>query len=459
MKWTVLFVIHGLGDGLEEQSRVLTHVVGYGPWQLKHTNLLFLKSNTGYGRKKGMITSDLYMVNPKSRKIKGEKDYIRCRQFKNINIGNSYRLTSIFSYVRDHFPSEKLMIVFFDHGAGFGLFESIPEKGESNYTFTMDEVDDGLRDKKYHRTRKLFIPAKAAEKKYSPGGAGKNTPLSTDSMDKVERLKLFRKKYSHTDMLTMKELSAALRKGFRRKVDVMVMVNCNMQMIETGYSLRKNVHYLVGSETMFWIYGINYREMLFRIDRILQIPTRYVADKCVDTLPVRYERINKEKNLNEVGFAAIDLEKMEPVYRKLNELAIKLTAGIKNNFAIIKKARNAGVELSQYNLPAEQKDGYEPSFFYDLLFFLKNLKGYEHEVEEIEALMKQAIVNSYIGSDFKKRNKQLVNGLSVFLPFETEDFDMTYFNLFYKNNAKFRIDFAGTAWGRFLYAIKKEAAK
>lgn len=453
MKWTVLFVIHGLGDGLEEQSRVLTHVVGYGPWQLKHTNLLFLKSDTGYGRKKEMITSDLYMVNPRSKKIKGEKDYIRCRRFRDINIGNSYRLTGIFSYVREHFPSEKLMIVFFDHGAGFGLFESIPERGSKKYTFTMNEVDDELRDKKYHHTRKLFVPAKAAEKP-----SGKKTAGSPEAMDTVERLKFFRKKYSHTDMLTMEELSVALRRGFRRKVDVMVMVNCNMQMIETGYSLRKNVHYLVGSETMFWIYGINYREMLFRIDRILQIPTRYVADKCIDTLPVRYQRIKKEKSLNEVGFAAVDLEKMEPVYRKLDELAVKLTAGIKQNFAMIRKARNAGVELSQYNLPFEQTDGYEPSFFYDLLFFLKNLKGYENEVKEIEALLKQAIVNSYIGSDFKKGKKQLVNGVSVFLPFEKDDFDMTYFNLFYKNGAKFRVDFARTAWGKFLYAIKKEAA-
>lgn len=457
MKWTVLFIIHGLGDGLQEQSRVLTNVIGYGPWQLKHTNLLFLKSDTGYGRKREMITSDLFMVNPRSKKIKGGRDYIRCQQFKNINIGNGYRLTSIFSYVRQKFPSEKLMIVFFDHGAGFGLFESLPEKGRTDYTFTMDEVDEGLRHKKYHHTRRLFIPAKAVEKKSSPLTKGKKA-ASPDETDKVERLKFFRKKYSHTDMLTMEELSAALRKGFRRKVDVMVMVNCNMQMIETGYSLRNNVHYLVGSETMFWIYGINYREILFRIDRILQIPTRYVADKCIDTLPVRYQRINKEKSLNEVGFSAVDLEKMEPVYSKLNALAEKMAAEVKQNYAMLRKARNAGIELSQYNLPKEQTEGYEPSFFYDLLFFLKSLKGYEKEVKEIEALLKAAIVNSYIGSDFKKSKKQLVNGLSVFLPFEEDDFDMSYFNLFYKNNAKFRVDFAKTAWGKFLYLVKKQAS-
>lgn len=459
MKWTVLFIVHGLGDGLQEQSRVLTNVVGYGNWRLNHTNLLFLKSDMGVGSKKKLITSDLYKVNPLKAKRSGEPDITRLRRFKNINIGNKYRLSAVFSYVRQHFPSEKLMIVFFDHGAGFGIFEPIPEGRKFNFKGNMDEVDEALKDSKNHRTRNLIVPPKAVERTIRDIAKGKSNLRPEDIENPVERLRFFRKKFSHTDMLTMEELSGAIRRGFRRKVDVMIMVNCNMQMIETGFSLRNDVHYLVGSETMFWIYGINYREILFRIDRILNIPTRYVADKCIETLPFRYERINKEKNLNEVGFAAVDLEKMKPVYQKLNSLAGKLTEGIKQNFAMIRKARNAGIELSQYNLPKDQTDGYEPSFFYDLLFFLKNLKGHEKEVKEIEALLRKAIVNSYIGSDFKKGKKELVNGVSVFLPFKKDDFDMQYFNLFYKKGARFRIDFAGTAWGKFLYAIKKEAER
>lgn len=457
MKWTVLFIVHGLGDGLQEQSRVLTNVVGYGNWLLKYTNLLYLKSEIDHTGKTRSITTVLHKVNSLQERRRGKPDVERIRKFRNINIGNRYRLTGIFSHVKKEFPAEKLMLVVFDHGAGFGIFEPIPEKWNPVIYSHLNEVEDVLMDTPPRKLRRQFVPPVSSgfypSGKYKRHGHQKGMPDAGET----GRLGTYRNPANKTDMLTMEELSGAIRKGFKRKVDIMVMVNCNMQMIETGYSLRRNVDYLVASESMFWVYGINYREVLFRIDRNGNIAPEKVAQLCIDTLKVRYERIGKEDNLSDVSFSAIDLQRMWPVYKKVNQLAGLLLKDGKNNIKMISKARNAGVDLSQFNLTQEQKDAYEPLFFYDLLFFLKKLGGYEKEVTEIERLITAAMVNRYIGLDFKKRNKTLVNGLSVYFPLTKEDFEMQYFDLFYKENAKFKTDFAKTNWGKLLRAIKKQA--
>ncbi len=443
MKWTVLFVIHGLGPGLEEQSGILTRAVGYGRWKLNQANFLYLKSEMN----ESIITSTLYKANSLKERRSGEPDITRLRSFKNINIGNRYRLTRIFSYVRQHFPSDKLMIVFFDHGAGFGIFEAIPEKYYYDRTPGKEELVENLAGGIRKKPRTIFVP---------PASSFPRKRSSASSKD-PEHLGAYRGKNSKTDMLTMEELSVAIKRGFRKKVDIMVLVNCNMQMIDTGYSLRKNVDYLVASETLFYIYGINYREVLFRIDAIRNINPEYIARQCIQTLSFRYERIKKEKKLSDVYFSAIHLPSMWPVYKELDKLAGKLLANLSSDMKMIRKARNAGIELSQYKFTKAKKDEYEPSLLYDLIFFLKSLGKYSTEVNKIESLINKAIIARQPGSEFKRRNGDMVNGLSVFLPLTFDDFEMQYYDLFYKQGAKFRVDFARTNWGKLLAAIKKQA--
>jgi Clostripain family len=445
MKWTVLFIVHGLGDGLQEQSRVLTNLLGFGNWKLKYTNLLYLKSEIDHSNGKS-ITAVLNKVNSSRERRRGEPDVVE-KKFPQINIGNRHRLTEVFSYVKKNYPSEKLMLVVFDHGAGFGMFEPIPDPDQPNVFADINEIDEKLKRNEGKRLQRRFIPPVAAGfyKTKKQRGNG--------------RLGASKRKKAHTDMLTMEELSASIKAGFNRKVDIMIMVNCNMQMIETGYSLRENVDYLVGSESMFWVYGINYREVLWQLDNLYRLKPSSIAALCIKTLESRYERIDKLEYLNDVSFSAIDLKKMLPVYKKLDELAAIIIEDIKNvrtKLKAITKARRAGVDLSQFNLTKAEKDGYEPLFFYDLLWFLKNIGDYDDRVAEIESLFKQAVLNKHIGSDFKKNGNELVSGLSVYLPLTKEDFDTQYFDLFYKKKAKFRIDFADTNWGEFLRTIKKQ---
>ncbi|MEQ1677150.1 MAG: clostripain-related cysteine peptidase, partial [Chitinophagaceae bacterium] len=352
MKWTILFIIHGLDDGLQEQSLVLINVIRYGNWSLKYTNLLYLKSEIDFSKKGKPVNAVLNKVSSLSDKRRGKPVTTREKVFPKINIGSKAKLEKVFEYVRKEYPAEKLMLLVFDHGAGFGIFEPIPTTEKRLSFSNLEDVDDVLYNSKQNQTYQRFIPK--ASSGFYPGFRHKKKfklshGPSKGNGDRGGYLKLFRKTYAKTDMLTMEELSESIKKGFRRKVDVVVLINCNMQMIETGYSLKDNVDYLVASETLFWIYGINYREVLFRIDSHPSISPLKVATFCVDTMPFRYERIGKIKNLNDVSFCAIELKKMIPVYDKLDEFISLLLPDVEDHFKTIATARRKGVDLSQFS--------------------------------------------------------------------------------------------------------------
>ncbi len=456
MKWTILFIIHGLDDGLQEQSQVLINVIRYGNWSLKYTNLLYLKSETDFSKKGRPVNAVLNKVSSLSDKRRGKPVTTREKVFPKINIGSKAKLEKVFEYVRKEYPAEKLMLLVFDHGAGFGIFEAIPTTEKRLPFSNLEDVDDVLYNSKQNQTYQRFIP-KASSGFYPGFRHRKKFKLShgpsRSSNDGL--LKFFRKTYAKTDMLTMEELSESIKRGFGRKVDVVVLINCNMQMIETGYSLKDNVDYLVASETLFWIYGINYRELLFRIDSHPSISPRKVATVCVETMPFRYERIGKLKSLNDVSFSAIELKTMIPVYDKLDEFVSSLLPDVKDHFKTIATARQKGVDLSQFSFTKKQKEDLEPLFFYDLLHFLKSMGPGNELVKKIEYLIAKAIVAKFIGSDFGKGNKRIVNGISIYFPFLRNDFEMQYFDLFYERNAKFKVDFSNTNWGEFIKRVEK----
>jgi Clostripain family len=456
MKWTILFIVHGLGDELAEPSQVLTNLISHGNWRLQDVNLLLLKSSIKKRPGGKIIESTLYKVNSKWAIRNGKPKVVSQKSFPDINIGDQDKLTAVFSYVRQKFPSQKLMVGFFDHGSGFGIFEAVPGDAETagdNSENGTGNSGEHLSGSAFRKKKGIFIPAALSRRRRSSSKA------ATDKKEKSvlsKKLSKARKDVAVTDMLTMEELSRAFRNGFKRKVDVLVMVNCNMQMIETGYTLRNDVEYLVASETLFWIYGINYREVLFMIDSHPNISPRKVAEFCITTLEFRYERIGLKKNLSDVFFTALHLGKMNPVYELLDEISDSLKKAIPKEYNKLKKARNNGIELSQYKSPAEIKREYEASLFYDLIFFLKETGMQKAKISLLFRSLRAAIVDAYAGEEFVAGRKPLLNGVSVFLPFTKTDFGNTYYRLFYKSGSPFRTDFSGTKWGEFITALAEK---
>ena len=458
MKWTILFIIHGLDEGLQEQSTILRNVISHGNWSLKYINLLYLKSEiVPEGRNKKYVAV-LNRVSPWEERRRGEPDVTVVKRFANINIGSKNRMADVFSFVRNHYPAERLMLMMFDHGAGFGIFDAIPKENRPVYYESIGDLDYNILSANKKDVKRVLVPSMYYQYK-TDRSKKKAARLSGGvSAERVkDQLRYYGKKYAATDMLTMEELSISIRRGFRKKVDVMVLVNCNMQMAETAYSLRNSVEYLVASESLFWVYGINYREVLWQLDNIRNISPAKVAARCVETMPFRYERIFKKENLNDVSFTALHVARMDLLFEKFDELAGSWLKEPEKYIPLLGKARKAGADLSQFNYTREQREKYEPLFFYDLLHLIKCAAPRDNRVKEIIRLFMKARIARYIGSDFRKGRTSIVNGMSVYFPFNADDFEMKYFGLFYKEDARFKVDFANTNWGRLIRAIKKQA--
>ena len=227
-------------------------------------------------------------------------------------------------------------------------------------------------------------------------------------------------------------------------------------MIETGYSLRKMApHYLVGGNVLDIWYQL--REMLFRMNQDTANTTRYVADRII-LIRCRYgTSVSKRKKPERSGLCSRGSWKMEPVYRKLDELAVKLTAGIKAKLCDDTQGEmQSGIIAIQFTF--EQTDGYEPSFFYDLLFFWKTWRDMRMKWKEIEALLKQAIVNSYIGIDFKKGKTTGEQGVCI-SPFWKGWFLIWRTLIYFIRTVLSSGLILPELHGEFLYAIKKRSCK
>lgn len=458
MKWTILFVIHGLDEGLQEQSRVLKNVISYGNWSLKYINLLYLKSEIVYEGRQKKYNAVLKRVSTADERRKGKQDVTVVKRFPNINIGSKDRMAEVFRYVGKNYPSQWLMLATFDHGAGFGVFDPIPKENRKAGYHTLAELEQDITDDDKQEIARSVTPAFYYQYKTDKGKNNKNHSVLFEGMEGKEgQLRYYGKKYAATDMLTMEELATCIRSGFGRKVDVMLLVNCNMQMVETTYTLRDTVNYLVASESLFWVYGINYREVIWQMDNVRSLTPAKVAFRCVKTMPDRYKRIFKLNHLNDVSFSALHVEKMTPLFQQLDELFGSWLQEKGKYMKQLGKARKAGADLSQFNYTKEQREAYEPLFFYDLVHLLKCMAPRDERVKNIIRLFESACINRYIGSDFRKRGKSIVNGMSIYFPFEADDFGMKYFDLFYRESSEFMVQFAATNWGHLIREIKKQA--
>lgn len=212
-KWTVIFIVHAADD----QSRYYSEQLFTELLQAKSSDIVrvFVLRNTYdyFDNEKTHVrlweiqseTPRLKRVLPKNLKGKGTDD--NPDSFGNMNFGDAKNLRKILKLIRNAVGDSKILLFTWDHGCAFGIFNS--------------------------------------EELY-----GKNLPPI--------------KSGPTTDMLMVSELANAIRFGLG-KVEMLIMMNCWMQSIETNTQLRECVEVLIGAETKLdWI-GYNYIELINKL--------------------------------------------------------------------------------------------------------------------------------------------------------------------------------------------------
>lgn len=95
------------------------------------------------------------------------------------------------------------------------------------------------------------------------------------------------------DLISSEKFGNILNECFGgKKIDILLTINCYMQTFESGYALRRNVNYLVSSQTGFLFAGIHYLELFKCLNKsksISDISELIVIDNIKEYYKPKYD--------------------------------------------------------------------------------------------------------------------------------------------------------------------------
>lgn len=472
-KWTILFIMHAIDSELTKHVNVLINILETMRWNSEESNVLYLKnaySRREAGRKKRKIEAKLFQIVPAI-----EKDKFHSSELKNygqINIGSTINLTAIFSEIHEQFPSERIMLYTWDHGSGFGVWEADPISVNAIKFNTLNELESFILNTESDEQPARFkvinndivnMENEAFRKKDQQKEGRDLFPEDFKNISffgKVDRYIELAEVKEETDILTNEELAESIKQGFKgQKVDILIMVNCFMQMTETGFSLKDCVNYLVACETAFWAYGFDYASIFNRIITRPDSNSEDITKLFIETVENTYRRINKLQYLDDVVVSACDLSYAESLADAVNDMVKIINSDTATYYPLIKKARKDSTEISSLIFKKGEIPLPYPLFIIDLLYFVSLLADKNHKMKRLlKKLFDEVVNNKYIiarrvGSDFEMAdiNIEKVNGFSIYFPQNKKDIDRDYYRYFYKHNARFEIAFSRkTLWSQFI---------
>jgi hypothetical protein len=303
--------------------------------------------------------------------IQNTEDYEIFNQFKFISENQEFDLTDPY-YVEDYFrkfilnpfKAERYILFTFDHGNAFRIF---PEK-----------VNDPL-------------------------------PI--------------------TKALTMEELNTAIRGALgNRKIDLVVMMNCYMQSMMTGFALHRSVKYLIAPESDMDFSGYNYVSIFNTLINNPDISSRKLAKFCVSSFPKKIysDYTSGEYNKNNTAIFALKLKYFKLFPSVINQFLKVFSEMSAFPFSTIKAARNDTTLKSKDDLA-------------DFYAFLKNITKNEKNnkltiwISLLCTIIEQVIIEGHVGDNLKKKTDMLLtsewyNGISIYFPLALKPEDIENVN-------------------------------
>jgi hypothetical protein len=214
-----------------------------------------------------------------------------------------------------------------------------------------------------------------------------------------------------TPVLTMDELSRAIRWSLGpRKIHLLIMMNCNMQVFDTGYALRKNVKYLIAPQTTIGVLDYYYQHIFSHLAKKPHISPRALADYVIKSFRENVEDYGYAKN---VVLSACRLKHVQEVARGMNKLATKYIAQLEVDRSGANRFRAAFQKTSDVDSGLNLKDLY--SFLIALATDKKAADAEETRLlNELLNLERKIVFRKYTGPEVERS----YHGLSIITPFE-----------------------------------------
>jgi hypothetical protein len=455
--WTVLFFIYQEDDETIEYSTRLVDELR----RTKHSgslNLLIFES-TYLNENDGKIIGKLFELKTVSNNQLKRKKLLK--NFGEVNPGEKNVLENALLFIKnnnlllDHF-----MLFTWDHGSGFGIFDGDPRpKTEklarvafNNFLNDHEGTEESFASHG-NKSELKVIRNQQPRYQFRENFEGKNLGFIFEPITPLDNLLQFQS--PKINMLTATEINAALG-ILDRKTDLIIMMNCWMQLLETGGELAENAEILVAAETVHFFAGYDYESIINAIVDLPDIDGRKLASIAVRSVVGNFEseKIWKE-HLKELIISAVDLRKIHDLLITLDAICKELINTLSNNPQEIKQIRGKCIDFTIGYVNVKND-------YIDLLSYISNLNHSglidKAKFDSFHYNFRQYLIELYCGDNFTANGPlpgiTAGNGCSVFHPDSKESFDdWLYYNYFYVQN---RIRIARREWGNYLSNYRKK---
>lgn len=313
-----------------------------------------------------------------------------------------------------HFPASHYAVIVWNHGQGWRPFQlSASERA----------------------------PGSAAPRASGAGVAG--SPFKAISYDDSSTSKLY-----NSDVV-----EALSRSNLAKPIDLIGFDACLMDMVETGYALRKVARFMAASEELEPGAGWQYDDWLPKLVARPTMGGKELASVLVESYRRQYTR----KDVPNTTFAAVDLEQIDGVATSLSKLADALIASLPASQGDIARAREA---VTDYGI--HMRDGVLVDEFYhvDIRALASSLAGavknpaVRTTADAVDAAVKRACIHSYAGKDRSTRAYGST-GLAIYFPPTAAAYrtDPIAENGYMKGNVSHQVSFVEDGrWSNFLSA-------
>ena len=331
-KWTVFFLIGFVDEFVIEMNNMLTDLLSVKKRDevdiVLCINIKVDKIPPGFQR--GKMTSSkkfttlFYNIAPDGDgknflNLLCENDEFEIR--RQADVTNFFKETILTQFLADDY-----ILFTWDHGQPLGIF---PHKDDPQVPSQESQALAILANR-----NQLFKPLLLHFRLFELSSRLQDLPLKNkDRLPSPVQLQ-----DDDLQMLTITELRNAIEWAFgKKKIAMVVMMNCYLQFFDTGYELCNNVNYLVAFETeMNFRNGLDYETLFGMLSDNPDIPPATLAKLAVSTYAIKNSK--DTAGLAATALFANDLSWYPGLAKLIDEFARNLTRELPRYLAQIQSA-------------------------------------------------------------------------------------------------------------------------
>jgi hypothetical protein len=190
------------------------------------------------------------------------------------------------------------------------------------------------------------------------------------TLDKQEWVKKIKKIIK---VINAKELNDIIKEGLD-KVDVLLTMNCYMQMFETCLPLQETVGLVISPQTTITFWGYNYFQLFKIIIESPKCTDKIISKNITSFYSSKYfdKELEPINGLNDVSISCIDLKRFNCVLENFEDIATYINSNLETEF----ETSIGTYQLKHYVELARRKCFSEYSAIIDFRHFLNQLSIY-----------------------------------------------------------------------------------